>query len=584
MNKLLNIILTLLVFFLTHLYSNAQKNSNKVWFNGLARSFFARDAIDDVDFQDTLSPRNISSGYNLLDLNTHVNPSSDIEIFAQLRVRNQFGSFFGSGTSVNVRQLRASGVINNKVNFSVGDIYLKQNRFTLFNEHEDLYFNQNTILNPYKDIIHYENFYKDNRWRLQGLQTDFSFEFDRFLRALEFDFFITRPRGSYQLNSTSYSPDLLLGGGTISSKITNKLCFEINYVNFYEVPSSGNLDVSIRNPVYHAELALKNKIKNFYFNQKIQSGFSQRNWLFTDFGVDNYDSVFNYSEGMFFEFNNELFNKDSSLTVVFGVRYVDPNFRSAGAQTRRIDFNDNLTNTIYPTYGNDMTTRSVTMFDVISDENIYNQNLSGKLMNFNPLFSNVNPYGNATPNRESAYLSMEWENNLLEASVNSSFSNEVIGQGTVEKRQFFKITSSLKLNINELLSSEKEISFCLLHQNENTLRIGDSTSSINLNSMLLSGLATIELGNKFFFQIGVNQFKSNGNEFLTTRNSYDNIQNFTLVNYDRQDFLNSAGFSYKLNNNIYVNLQYNWWGSLFNNQLRSDFNYNRLLFIFSVKL
>ena len=162
---------------------------------------------------------------------------------------------------------------------------------------------------------------------------------------------------------------------------------------------------------------------------------------------------------MFFEFNNELFNKDSSLAVVFGARYVDPNFRSAGAQTRRIDFNDNLTNTIYPNYSNDMTTRSVSMFDVISDENIYNQDLSGTLMNFNPLFSNVNPYGNATTNRKSAYLSMELENNLLEASVNSSFSNEVIGQGTVEKRQFFKITSSLKLNIIELLSSEKEISF-----------------------------------------------------------------------------------------------------------------------------
>jgi len=582
MKKLLNIILNLLFLFSTHSYSNAQ--NNKVWFSGLARSFFARDVIDDVNNSDTLSPRNISSGYNLLDLNTHVNPSDDLEIFAQLRVRNQFGSFFGSGTSVNVRQLRASGVINNKVNFSVGDIFLKQNHFTLFNNDEDLSFSQNFILNPYKDIIHYENFYIDNRWRLQGLQTDFSFEFDRFLRTLEFDFFITRPRGSYQLSNTSYSPDLLLSGGTILSKITNKLSFEINYVNFYEVPSSGNLNISIINPVYHSAIHFKNNINNFNFNQKIQSGFSQRNWLYTDLGLDNYDSAFNYSEGMFFEFENELFSKDSSLFVVLGARYVDPNFRSAGAQTRRINFSDNLVNTVYPNYTNDVVHRPVSMFDIISDENIYNQDLSGILINFNPLYTNINPYGNATPNRKSAYLVMKWKNKLLETEINSSFSNEVIGQGTVDKRKFFKITSSLKLNINELLNTEKEISFCLLHQNENTSRIGDSTSSINLNSMLFSANATIELSNKFFFQMGVNQFKSIGNEFLTTRNSYDNIQNFTLVNYDRQDFLQSVGLCYKLNNNIYANIQYNWWGSLFYNQLLSDFNYNRLLFIFSVKL
>ena len=43
------------------------------------------------------------------------------------------------------------------------------------------------MFKPYRDIIHYENFYVDNRWRLQGLQSDFSFEFDRGIRTLEFD-------------------------------------------------------------------------------------------------------------------------------------------------------------------------------------------------------------------------------------------------------------------------------------------------------------------------------------------------------------------------------------------------------------
>ena len=84
----------------------AQVNE-KIWFDGLSRSYFARDAIDKSKIDDTISANNTSIGYNILDLNTHVNPIADIEVFAQLRIRNSFGSFFGSGTEINVRQLRA---------------------------------------------------------------------------------------------------------------------------------------------------------------------------------------------------------------------------------------------------------------------------------------------------------------------------------------------------------------------------------------------------------------------------------------------------------------------------------------------
>ena len=180
-------IILLLVFFAV-LFSainlHAQNNEN-IWFDGLSRSYFTRDAIDKNVSDDTLSARNISNGYNLLDLNTHVNPIKDIEIFAQLRIRNSFGSFFGSGTEINVRQLRAKGVINNKIRFSIGDLFLKQNKFTLYNYDEELSGFENDMLKSYRDIIHYENFYTENRWRLQGIQTDFSFEFERTISRIK---------------------------------------------------------------------------------------------------------------------------------------------------------------------------------------------------------------------------------------------------------------------------------------------------------------------------------------------------------------------------------------------------------------
>ena len=116
---------------------------------------------------------NMSGGYNLIDLNVHVNPIPNIEVFGQVRVQNQFGGFFGSGTQIDVRQLTARGTFKNKIKFSVGDIYLKQNRFTLYNYDEDLNLYKSDFYNSYKSIIDYENFYEENRWRLQGLQLIF---------------------------------------------------------------------------------------------------------------------------------------------------------------------------------------------------------------------------------------------------------------------------------------------------------------------------------------------------------------------------------------------------------------------------
>ena len=141
-------LLLLLVFFAAFLSAfnlHAQINDN-IWFDGLSRSYFVRDALDKSTKDDTLSASNTSNGHNLLDLNTHINPINDFEIFAQLRIRNSFGSFFGSGTEINVRQLKAKGIINNKVRFSVGDLFLKQSKFTLHNYDEELSGFENEIL------------------------------------------------------------------------------------------------------------------------------------------------------------------------------------------------------------------------------------------------------------------------------------------------------------------------------------------------------------------------------------------------------------------------------------------------------
>ena len=563
---------------------HAQLNEN-IWFDGLSRSYFARDAID-KSMSDTLSSKNSSNGYNLLDLNTHVNPIKDLEIFAQLRIRNSFGSFFGSGTQISVRQLSAKGIINNKIRFSFGDLFLKQSKFTLYNYDEELSFFENQILKPYRDIIHYENFYIDNRWRLQGIQTDFSFKFDRYIRNLDFDFFISRPNGSSQINETTYTSDILLSGGSIFSKINKKLSLSLNHINLFEVPSSGTKNISVRNPVYDLSLLHSIDNTNYSLKQKLQTGFSSRYWLHSELENEIEDSTSNETQGMYFEIDNRYIKKDSTLLFKLGYRYVDPDFRSAGSQTRRIDYIDGNNNTIYPFYTNMSVPRQPSLFDLVSDEQLYNQDISSLLMAFNPIYSNILPYGDATPNRSGVYLNAKINNSnkLILVKIKTGFYKEIIGQGALEKRSFRLLKGSLKINLHKSLNLKKELSLIASSESERTVRGGDEISSLNLISNHMNISVNAELAKKFFVQASYKQFNANGNEFMIQRDNFGNITYYTPSQIDQKDHMLSIGTMYKFRKNVYANVQYNWWGLKFVDQPSLDYKYNRLLLILSVKL
>tara|TARA_Y100000739_G_C20594582_1_gene459663 strand:- start:15 stop:1772 length:1758 start_codon:yes stop_codon:yes gene_type:complete len=585
MKRSLILLLVFLVVFISAINLNAQINGN-VWFDGLSRSYFSRDALGKKITDDTLSYRNTSNGYNLLDLNTHVNPIKDVEIFAQLRIRNSFGSFFGSGTEINVRQLKAKGVINNKIRFSIGDLFLKQSKFTLHNYDEEISVYQNDMLKPYRDIIHYENFYNENRWRLQGIQTDFSFEFDRFIRTLGFDFFVTRPSGSSQINENTYSSDLLLSGGSMISQINKRLTISGNHINLFEVASSGTQNISVRNPVNDMSVLHHFGNDKYRIEQNLQTGFSKRYWLHSELENGMSDSTSNVSQGIYFELDNKYIKKDSTLMLSFGYRYVDPNFRSAGAQTRRLDYDSGNNNTIYPIYTNMSLTRPPSIFDLVSDEKLYNQDLSSILMVFNPIYSNILPYGNASPNRTGLYLKakINSKSKVCLAKINAGFFKEVIGQGTEEKRNFRLLKGAFKINFHRWLNWEKELSLSASSESELTRRGGEAVSSLNLFSHQMNVSVNAELAQKFFIQTSFKQYDANGNEFLTQRDNYGKITYFTSKKIDQKDHILSFGMLYKIRDNVYFNLNYNWWGITFPDQPHLDYKYNRLILILSVEL
>ena len=569
----INSIIFTIAFIFIQLFTIAQQDE-KIRFSGLTRSLISRD----LNKTDTINPLNSTSGYNLIDLNTHINPLKDIEILAQLRIRNEFGSFFGSGTQITVRQLTAKGVLGNRIKFTIGDMYLKQNKFTLHNYDEELPFFNSDFVSSYRDIVHYENFYTDNRWRLQGIQTNFSYEFDRFIKTLEFDFFITRPRGYQYISNTNRVSDMLLSGGSLISKINSNLTFESNYINLFEIPSSGNINISVRNPVIQGGLNYHYDTPKAKLEHNIQAGFSERSWL-------QFDSLTNYTVGMFSEFSSSYIKKDSSLGFSFGGRYVDPNFRSSGSQTRRINFNEN-TPSVYPEYTSNELQRPISVFDIISDPTIYNQDLSTNLMGFNPIYSNSLPFGDATPNRLGVFAKFNLisKNKFLELSFNSSYFEEVIGQGSLLKRNFVLLSGNTTFNLHEIFGLNKKLSVSVSIVDETTKRSSSNAENVNLISRQLNFSSSIETLDDLFIQLGYKSFNSSGNEYLTNKSAYGIIQGFTPINYNQNDNMYIAGLKYKFRPNVYLNLQYNLWGTNFNDSNIPDFKYQRLLFIFSVKL
>ena len=171
---------------------------SKLWYDGNARVMYNRDALEGtLKETDTVSTRSNGGGFTILDLGFHFTPVDDIEIFSEIRLKNDFGGMWGNKSFVELRRLSAKGVVNNKIAFSIGDIYLKQTKFTLYNYEQELSEYEPSVFKFYRDYVNYENYYQSNYHRLQGLQTNFSYNMYNFIEQLDFDGFYcknTRPR------------------------------------------------------------------------------------------------------------------------------------------------------------------------------------------------------------------------------------------------------------------------------------------------------------------------------------------------------------------------------------------------------
>ncbi|MFN5794614.1 MAG: hypothetical protein ACK455_07440, partial [Bacteroidota bacterium] len=217
------VIVTILILLNTVLLYG--QNDRKINFVGGARSLLNANTISVSDsLPDTVSVKKNNGGYAIMDMGLLIKPNKNTEIMGMFRIRNEFGGFWGSGVSFDVRQLWLKGVVANALRYQLGDINLKQTPFTLYNHHADQIDSLPAIFDLQRNIVSYDRFYtKNNSWRMQGANVDFGLNFSKIIKELNFSGLITR------LNATNFSniPDRLMAGGSVN--VVQSKYFEIAY-------------------------------------------------------------------------------------------------------------------------------------------------------------------------------------------------------------------------------------------------------------------------------------------------------------------------------------------------------------------
>lgn len=538
------VIVTILILLNTVLLYG--QNDRKINFVGGARSLLNANTISVSDsLPDTVSVKKNNGGYAIMDMGLLIKPNKNTEIMGMFRIRNEFGGFWGSGVSFDVRQLWLKGVVANALRYQLGDINLKQTPFTLYNHHADQIDSLPAIFDLQRNIVSYDRFYtKNNSWRMQGANVDFGLNFSKIIKELNFSGLITR------LNATNFSniPDRLMAGGSVN--VVQSKYFEIAYnVNSVFDVKGTILDSNIfKNTVSTFDWKIKKEINGNLIALGGEAGTS-KHYFSADTLAPN---LSDYFVNAFAKYYITKWN----VTFTAGYLNVGPDFRSIGAQSKDVNYNG--LPTFFNRYTNAQDIRPITLFDVIGNENIYNRTVTQYMMPISTVFNNVLPFGIATNNRIGGYARVQFKTKN-EIAVNAEYFNlnEIRGQGSFALKKFEVYKAYVLVPINKLIKHSKHISIQFGTTIQNTKRnSSESIENIKLETMQINGGFRWEIFKNFDLLGGYISQNTKGNEFSADRNTYNEITYFNIANYNLNQQILAGGIRYNFGVNTHLTLLY----------------------------
>ena len=545
----------------------------KIQFTGAARSVISNSEIKVKDeVEDTVTARKNLGGYALIDLGINIFPNKNTEIMGMFRINNRFGGFYGAGVNFDVRQLYVKGVIANVVRYQLGDINYKLTPYTFYNHDEDFTVKMPEIFNLQREIVNYETFYTPNTWRQQGASVDFALEFSKWIKEIKFNGFINR----INVSNFNETPDRFFGGGNIGIQQSKNLFVGWNYVSLFDLLGTSAIESNFRNNVSSVNGEYKISRDKFEVSA---SG---------EFGISSYsnslDSLSPQLNGSFINSSLNLNLKPIHTKISIGYMDVSPEFRSAGAQSKRINYNS--TNSIYDRYTNAQILRPVGLFDMMNDASIYNKSISNTLMTFNPAYNNVMPFGVATFNRQGVFVKSEITHKKEYIKLNAEIYalNEVKGQGTNKLKSYYLAKSYSEINFQKIFNLKKRTKLTAGYSLQNTTRNSDIVfEKVELKSNNISMGAEYELIENFDLIAGYFSNQAKGNELMTERNTYTEVTDFTEYKININEVILGAGFKYRFSDKIYLSALYQYYQN--ENILNKNLSYsiNQFQVIFNMK-
>jgi hypothetical protein len=549
MKTLKYIAITALVVLMAHQVSGQQK---KIWISGAARAIIYGDDYNTSNENDSTTARRLQSGHAMVDLGVNIQPNEQLLIQGMVRIRNDYGGFWGSGVSFDVRQLYIKGILGGFLRYQLGDINYRLSPYTFTNNVGLINEFDGVITSIPLQQIQYDLFYfPDHTWRQQGGALDFALEFSKIIDELQFELFTSRISGNEDsVNTTLYS------GGSIVLVQSDMLKLGGQYVNYYDLKGTSFNDVILRNPVFTGMAEFNYKLKNTHLSAAVETGRSLLEW--------QNDTLAPSLEDYFYDATLKAAWTRIGLSVSAGYRDVGPNFRSAGAQTMQINFA--ATPQAYNRYGNAQELRQLSMLDLYRDASLYNVQIAPGLMAYDPRYDNATPYGRATPNRRGFTVEINYEDPAERWMVNatSELLTDAVGQGTSGLKNYNTTSIFARLNINNLVGwEERKLWLSGRVGAQNTMRsqtdipkdqVDLATNFIDLN-LTTTIIGQLELIAQYRL------WTTQGNDLIALRNAYSEIINYERYRIDYNESLLGAGLQYAFSDKTHLRFMYqtfNW--------------------------
>lgn len=543
--------------------NNLLAQEKKVWISGAARGVHFDDSYQNNTQPDTVTAAGLQSGHTMVDLGLNVMPNDNIYVIGMVRVRNDFGGFWGSGTTFDVRQLTVAGVLADVIKYQLGDIDYRLSRYTFNNNTALINRNMGVISGVPLEQTRYDLFYGDEHtWRQQGAAIDFGIEADKYVKEIDFNGFISRTR----ISDFDQRDDRLFGGGSVTLNTFKGLRVGGEYVNLFDYAGTSNSSIYLRNPIYTGMAEYGRESEKYNYAIAVETGRSFLRWE----GDENAPEL----EDFFYDAQFKIDFKKTGFDVKLAYRDVGNQFRSAGAQTMQINF-DNVVQA-YSLIGNgDQVRRNITMMDLYRDASLYRTQIREGLMFFDPRYDNATPYGRATPNRRGVdgHLNYSDKDERFTLSASHEWLQEVVGQGTENLRTFNTLHLGASLRLDKWIgASDRIIELGLAYMNQNTNRDSEfDFEKVDLNTNFFNVNFRFNLVGDLDILNEVRLWQSQGNESLAIRDDYSIVRNFREYNIDYNETMIGLGLQYRFTDN--QRLSFMWSNFVWTDDLNVTDNY-----------